>query len=385
MGSLLKGRAVLSHLVLTSRLSWLALLVWANLGVVAEGAIAASEAPQRSSAAQASDSQSDSRYAQVTLLRVEITDIRVETTEAGAELVITATDELAASTTTTLGNATIVEIPGAALSEEFQSAGPVDGIAFIEATETTDGQVRISITGTDAPPAIATRVTPTGIVLGMTPSIATGDGTDDAIRLEVTGEQDSYTVDNATTGTRTNTPLFEVPQSIQVIPRIILEQQQATSLNEVLRNSPGVIQGNTFGGSRDNFTIRGFENATILRDGFQSRQDSFRETVNVERVEVLKGPAAILFGNIEPGGAINLVSEQPEDEFAVEVATQVGSYGLIRPTFDVTGPVNSSGSIRYRLNGVYEHSDGFRGFETDLERYFVAFGRVAHICLPALQ
>ncbi|MGD1939188.1 MAG: TonB-dependent siderophore receptor [Cyanophyceae cyanobacterium] len=368
MGTLLKDRAVIAQLVLKSRLSWLALLVLANFSAIAEAAIA--QPPSEvSNLAQESYPQ----YAQTVSLRVKITEIRIETIDSTAELVITATDELAAPITTTLGNATIIEIPGAELSEEFQSAEPIDGIAFVEAVETTDGQVRISITGAEAPPAIATRTTETGIVLSVTPSIAQGDsGPDDAIRLDVTGEQDRYTVENSTTGTRTDTPLFEVPQSIQVIPQVILEQQQATSLNEVLRNSPGVIQGNTFGGSRDAFTIRGFEGATILRDGFQSDQPSFRETVNVEQVEILKGPAAILFGNIEPGGAINLVSEQPEDEFAVEVATQVGSYGLIRPTFDVTGPLNSSGSVRYRLNAAYEHADSFRDFDTDVERYFVA-------------
>ncbi|MEM9244117.1 MAG: TonB-dependent siderophore receptor [Cyanobacteria bacterium P01_F01_bin.153] len=376
MGTSRQSRALSSQLLLKSRLSWLALLILMNAwGAIAEAAITEPK-PQVTPQNQAAQNY-HSQYAQAVAQSVEITDIRIEATETGADLVITAESGLATPVTTTLGNAVIVEIPDAVLSEDFQAAEPIDGIAFIEAAETTDGQVRIAITGVDAPPAIAMQVTETAVVLSMMPGMTQADNTaEDAIRLDVTGAESRYAVPRASTGTRTDTPLFEVPQSIQVIPRVILEEQQAIRLNDVLRNSPGVIQGNTFGGSRDSFTIRGFEQAAILRDGFRVGTegfiDGFRETANVEQVEILKGPAAILYGNLEPGGAINLVTEQPQGEFAVEATAQVGSYGLIRPTLDVTGPLNSNGTIRYRLNAAYEHSDGFRGFDTDVNRYFVS-------------
>jgi len=199
---------------------------------------------------------------------------------------------------------------------------------------------------------------------------------DGPLRIQVEGQVDDDVEPDATTGTRTETPILKIPQSLQVIPAELLEEQQVIRLEEALRNAPGVIQGNTFGGSGDNFIIRGFEQSTILRDGFRTGIenfiDGFRETANLEQIEVLRGPASVLYGNVEPGGVINLVTKQPLDTFWGEFDAQLGTDGFARTTLDVTGPLSAAGTMRYRLNAVYERADSFRNFETDVDRVFFA-------------
>jgi len=87
---------------------------------------------------------------------------------------------------------------------------------------------------------------------------------------------------------------------------------------------------------------------------------------------VLKGPASILYGEIQPGGAINLVSKKPLSEPFYEAELQVGSRAFVRPRFDLSGPLTSDGSLLYRLNGLYQRGDSFRGFDQEDRRFFVA-------------
>ena len=200
---------------------------------------------------------------------------------------------------------------------------------------------------------------------------------EDSLRIVVTGEEGSrYVEPNATTGTRTDTPLRDIPQSIQVIPQEVLEDQQVIRLNDALRNVSGVVAGsNDPRGQR--FNIRGFDSSSILRDGFRltngsSGNSGFPELANIEQIEVLKGPAAILFGSVEPGGVINLVSEQPESEPAYEGSVRAGSRGLFEGSLDATGPLTEDGRVLYRLNALYRNEDYFRDFDTDINRFFVA-------------
>ncbi|MEM6520812.1 MAG: TonB-dependent siderophore receptor [Cyanobacteria bacterium P01_C01_bin.70] len=212
------------------------------------------------------------------------------------------------------------------------------------------------------------------------PATATPPAAEDGIRILVTGEsaaESGYLAPETATGTRTNTSIFEIPQTIQVIPQQVLEDQQVIRLREALRNVPNAVEGNTFGGTSEEFVIRGFSAATILRDGFRTANTDeatagFEEIANVERVEVLSGPASILYGSIEPGGVINLVTKQPLPEFFAEAEVQIGSFGLVRPTVDISGPLTEDSGMFYRLNAAYEYSDGFRDFETDMERFFIA-------------
>jgi len=195
------------------------------------------------------------------------------------------------------------------------------------------------------------------------------------IEIVVTGEQETgYSVPNATSATRTDTPLRDIPQSIQVVPQQVIRDQQVTSLNEALRNVSGVTFCGDVQSWGEEFNIRGFNNVPLLRDGFRryGSFETFPEVANLERVEVLKGPASILYGEIQPGGLINLVSKKPLSKPFYEAELQVGNWGFVSPRFDISGPLSSDGSVLYRLNGLYRRSDSFRGFDQENKRLFIA-------------
>ena len=190
----------------------------------------------------------------------------------------------------------------------------------------------------------------------------------------MTGEQEGYSVPNASTATRTDTPLRDIPQSIQVVPQEVIEDQQLTRLDEALRNVSGVTYRGDVQGRGEEFTIRGFDNVPILRDGFRryGSFESFPEVANLERIEVLKGPASILYGEIQPGGLINLVSKKPLAEPFYKAELQVGNWGFVRPKIDISDLLTDDGKLRYRLNALYSRSDSFRGFDQDERRFFIA-------------
>lgn len=96
------------------------------------------------------------------------------------------------------------------------------------------------------------------------------------------------------------------------------------------------------------------------------------ETANLERIEVLKGPASVLYGNIDPGGVINFVTKQPLADPFYSFGVQAGSFGLVRPTLDISGPLNPERTLLYRLNAVYQKGGDFRDFDQEGERFFVS-------------
>ncbi|MEO0826225.1 MAG: TonB-dependent receptor [Cyanobacteria bacterium J06635_15] len=205
----------------------------------------------------------------------------------------------------------------------------------------------------------------------------------DSLRIVVTGENndaDAYYTPEASTGTRTPTPILEVPQSIQVIPRQVLEDQQVTDIDEALRNVSGTSVTSTEGRGFQ-ISLRGFSGVPVFRDGFRlyspndngdAAGQSFADIANIERIEVLRGPASGLFGQIDPGGAVNIVSKRPLEQPFAEIELQGANRGFIRPRIDVSGPITADNRLRYRLNAAYTHEDGFRDFEGDTERFFIA-------------
>jgi iron complex outermembrane receptor protein len=314
---------------------------------------------------------------------IQVTGVQVNATDTGLEITLETDAPLTTPSTSVVGNALIAEIPNAVLAlsegEEFQQFDPAEGIALVSVTSLPGDRVRVSITGTDAPPTANLSVGASGLVLAVTPAIAEVVTDEDAIQVVVTGErEEGYQVDRATTATRTDTPLRDIPQSIQVIPQQVLEDQQVIQLREAVRNVSGVIEGSNFGNSGDAFLIRGFQTNNILLDGIElgsfnlGLNSSFRETANIERVEVLKGPASVLFGSLEPGGIVNVVTEQPLPFPFYEVELQAGNFGLLRPSIDLSGPLNSDGTVLYRLNAVYQTANDFRNFDQGIERIFVA-------------
>lgn len=316
----------------------------------------------------------DQWVAQIEASLVQITDVRVETTETGFQVVLeTADGSLDVPETRVVGNALIADIANAAIAQEFSQANPIEGIALVEVTGVAGDRVRVAITGTDVPPVAEIRSEGQQLVLEVAIGSAVEAGEEEAIQVVVTGEQDEgYNPSSASTATRTDTPLRDTPRSIQVIPQEVLQDQAINRITDASRNVSSVVQSGGFGGTSDQLSIRGFSGAEILEDGFRAGRSGFSETVNIERIEILKGPAAILAGNVEPGGVINLITEQPLEDPFYEAELQVGDFGFVRPTLDLTGPLTDDRSLLYRLNLAYEYSDGFRDFDQNVDRIFIS-------------
>jgi len=319
--------------------------------------------------------------AQIEASRVQITGVRVESTETGLQVVLeTADGELSTPTTETVGNAVIAEIPNAVLAlpegDAFEQFDPAEGIALVSVTG-LPGRVRVSITGTDAPPEAQVRTEAGNLVFGVVPGIAQAGDADDAIQIVVTGERDTgYRVERATTATRTNTPIRDVPQSIQVIPRQVLEDQQVTQISDAFRNVSGIASSDSsLTPAGDTTIIRGFRSFdNFYTNGIRNRGAGDlvqQELSNVERIEILRGPASVLYGRGEPGGLINLVTELPTSEPYYAFEGTIGNFDFYRPRIDISGPLNPENTIGYRLNASYQNAGSFVDF-MDVERIFVA-------------
>lgn len=158
--------------------------------------------------------------------------------------------------------------------------------------------------------------------------------------------------------TKLDVPLRDVPQAVQVVGKELIREQGALEMKEVLRNVSGVAtaQGE---GRRDQFYIRGFDAMRdTLVDGMRDDSLYFRDLGNVERIEVLKGPAAALYGRGSAGGVINRVTKKPVAKTLREAMLTVGSYDLRRLDVDLGGALGSEAS--FRLTGAYEASDSYR-------------------------
>lgn len=156
-------------------------------------------------------------------------------------------------------------------------------------------------------------------------------------------------------------PLMQNPVSIQVVTRQALDDKQAISVEDALVGGVSGVQlaGNTF---YDGFTIRGLDDASVFRNNLQAPKITHLQTANLQSIEVLKGPAAMLFGRLEPGGVVNLVVKRPLDTPYVSVQQQTGSWSLTRSSVDATGPLTEDKSWLYRVNASFNRADSFRNF-----------------------
>lgn len=177
--------------------------------------------------------------------------------------------------------------------------------------------------------------------------------------VAVEAEQDKgYAPGISTTATKSSAPLRDIPQTVNVIPEQLIRDQAARSLQDVLRNVPGVGMSNG-DGQRDQVTIRGFSAISDqFVDGMRDDALYFRDLSNIERVEVLKGPAAMLYGRGSSGGLINRVTKKPQPGTFGEATISVGSYDLKRISIDAN--TSATENIAVRLTGAYEDSGSFR-------------------------
>ncbi|HGK7506022.1 TonB-dependent siderophore receptor [Kluyvera cryocrescens] len=174
---------------------------------------------------------------------------------------------------------------------------------------------------------------------------------------------DGYQPLSSATATLTNMPLLDIPQVVNTVSDKVLEDQHATSLDEALYNVANVVQTNTLGGTQDAFTRRGFganRDGSIMTNGLRTvLPRSFNAATS--RVEVLKGPASTLYGILDPGGLINVVTKRPERAFSGDISATSSSFGGGTGQLDVTGPIEGT-QLAYRLVGEYQNEDYWRNF-----------------------
>lgn len=340
---------------------------------------------------------------------VQVTEVKANPTDKGVEVILQTTlgNQLQV-VNRSAGNSYIADIPNAQLrlpSGEafvFRSQKPITGITEITVTNADANTIRVTVTGEAGVPTVELfDSSKSGLIFSVVsaadakppqqqpqtqptlPRAEPGSETErnepsaegeEEIEIVVTGEQETgYRVPNASTPTKTDTPLRDIPQSIQVIPRQLLEDRQITRVEQVADNVPGVQPVVNYGGiPTADFFIRGFNSFTVYRDGF--REFSFANPVNiagVEQIEFLKGPASVLYGQNEPGGLVNITSKQPLNEPYYSPSLTIGSFDFYRGTLDLSGPLNSRKTAAYRLNLAYENAGSFRDF-VDSENIFVA-------------
>ncbi|ENT6841967.1 TonB-dependent siderophore receptor [Enterobacter kobei] len=168
---------------------------------------------------------------------------------------------------------------------------------------------------------------------------------------------------NTSTATLTTMPMLDIPQVVNTVSDKVLEDQHATTLDEALYNVSNVVQTNTLGGTQDAFVRRGFganRDGSIMTNGLRTvLPRSFNAAT--ERVEVLKGPASTLYGILDPGGLINVVTKRPEKTFGGAISATSSSFGGGTGQVDVTGPIDGT-RLAYRLTGEYQDEDYWRNF-----------------------
>lgn len=155
-------------------------------------------------------------------------------------------------------------------------------------------------------------------------------------------------------------PLSETPQSITVVPRALLDSQQAQTLGDALYNVPGVVSQMLGRRGWDDLIIRGqIASDSLFLDGLRTGSSNriAQELFGVERVEVVKGPASLLYGQVLPGGLVNMVSKRPGAEPFANADVTVGNFGLRQGTFDLNRPLSENGKAAFRVAGLVMNSD----------------------------
>lgn len=165
---------------------------------------------------------------------------------------------------------------------------------------------------------------------------------------------------------------MDLPQSTAIIDQQTLVNQQVLRMSDVLMNTNGVYIMGATGGYQEEIAGRGFSfgSSNTFKNGVRYFNGMLSEMSGLERVEVLKGSSAILFGNVAAGGILNLVTKKPKFDFGGEVSMRVGSFGLYKPTFDVYGGLGKKERAAFRINGTYEKANSFRQ-GVGSERFYV--------------
>jgi catecholate siderophore receptor len=174
--------------------------------------------------------------------------------------------------------------------------------------------------------------------------------------VKVTGAADNSTdfqPETSTVGAKVPTALRDIPQAVTVVPKAVLQSQAVSSFTDALRNVPGITIGGAEGGQiGNNINLRGFSARTdIYLDGFRDRGQYYRDTFNLESIDVLYGPSSLYFGRGSTGGVINQVSKEPSLKKRADVSVQAGTHDRYRTTVDLDTPITDTSAFRINAFG----------------------------------
>tara|TARA_R110001592_G_scaffold81299_5_gene241400 strand:- start:9790 stop:12201 length:2412 start_codon:yes stop_codon:yes gene_type:complete len=189
------------------------------------------------------------------------------------------------------------------------------------------------------------------------------------------GPVSGYVARRSASGTKTDTPIIEVPRSVSVVTADQVEDQKVSNIREALRYTPGLVPETLGVDNRSTEIIyRGFgSDKALYRDGLNIQSQGFTalepDTYGLERIEVLRGPASTLFGQNAPGGLVNVVTKRPPETFYSEAQLLGGSFDQVEGRFDVGGPVLDGGKVSFRLTGLHREGDTQIDYVDDSRTY----------------
>lgn len=225
-----------------------------------------------------------------------------------------------------------------------------------------------------------------GLTIGMLSDVSLAEEKNQSLQLEAmtitsefdyesaTGPVDGYKATRSASATKTDTAIRDIPQSISVIPKTVLQDLNTSDVERALDFAGGVSKQNDFGGlTLYEYSIRGFATSEFYKDGFSANRGypATPDAANIERIEVLKGPAASLYGRGDPGGTVNIVTKKPQAEAFTKLQASAGSWDQYRTTLDVNTPLDPQGDLLSRVNIAVEDNNSFRD-HVGSERVFIA-------------
>lgn len=192
---------------------------------------------------------------------------------------------------------------------------------------------------------------------------ASGSGTGAAQPAERGGGKDpaAYHVSSSSSATKTDTLIMDTPINVQVVPRQVLNDQQAIVIDEATRNVSNVFPS-PYVGLQGGYIIRGFTDYAYYQDGVRVNPWAAlppRDTVDVQQVEIVKGPSSILYGRMQPGGLVEVSTKAPQAEPHSEIQQIFGSYNSYRTMLSTTGAATKDKSVLYRFDAAYQSQDAF--------------------------
>ncbi|MBD2164918.1 TonB-dependent siderophore receptor [Calothrix membranacea FACHB-236] len=321
---------------------------------------------------------------------VAITSVKANPTDKGVEVILETTQgEQLQITNRSEGNNFIADVPNAQLrlpsgeAFTFRSEKPIAGITEITVTNIDANNIQVIVVGEKALPTVELFDGDEGLIFAVasttpttqqppeqpaseTPSEQLTAQQDEPIELVVTGEEDGYRIPNASTATRTDTPLRDIPQSIQIIPQQVLRDQRA-DISSALLNAPSVRNAAPSNFDSLRLQVRGFFSQPTVNgiketNGLASNVGP--DLTGIENIEILLGPNSVLLGSTSPGGTVNFVTKQPLRDPYYFIEATVGSFDFYRGEVDLSGPLDDDKKALYRLNASYRE----QGFFTDLSQ-----------------